>query len=152
MIQTHVLTFYLCVNNVFWYFLLPMLLNKLVPFTILVTGPQLLPLTSNLTRLQALSSTQQPRVPFCDITNSPSNPFGDGGHATVPSWVNTKRLGEICSSDGISDWSVRMEAENTDGECKRGILEAGSECGKTSELYAEMLRETHGCEPYLFCF
>lgn len=59
----------------------------------------------------------------------------------------------------MGEGSVWMEAtentENTEDGIRNNrdaLKAADSECDKTSELYAEMLRETHGCEPYLFCF
>lgn len=96
----------------------------------------------------------QIRPPFSDITNHSPDLFGANWRSTAPySHMDSKRCtqGHYHQEEQTHQDEIAME------DLENG--EKGSDCQlpkpqvyqvETTELCLEMLRETHGCEPYLF--
>lgn len=65
--------------------------------------------------------------------------------------MNHEKLGEVANRSEVEDGSVSMDDVESIGRGNNGSsLEAEVMVYTVTDLYAEMLRETHGCEPYSF--
>lgn len=84
----------------------------------------------------------QPRVPFLDITNSTQ--WSTRGTCGLPdNCVSCEHHGETSCGDGVM---VMEEGERGD----EATISLKVEVDSNAELCTEMLRETHGCEAYVF--
>lgn len=120
-------------------------------------------------------SSSQPhlRVPFCDITNKSCGPVravttqvtqhihNSVSHKSQELLPEAEAIEEItCRVASNEDGTVAMEEVENVGWVNEGdhlgahhLAEhhLGAQVNKINdELCAEMLRQTHGCEPYLF--
>ena len=92
------------------------------------------------------------RPPFSDITNHSPDPFG--GHLRNASYSHMESKScrqESNEEETNNELEITMEdTENDVQDNNIELIKTQAHDEETVELCQEMLRETHGCEPYLY--